>query len=104
MGILKRMQLKWKSMTTEQKISTVIDVITGFGSSVGSMAVAARIGAGQNRLSKACINITAAGLGLCAADVASKELQENYGKPLAAAIDRAKERADEVKKEAVADE
>ena len=105
MGILKRMKLRWKALSTKEKIDLVIDVISGVGSGFGSYIVGNKLSEGRNPIEKICIKTATAGLGLAAGKVASSELKEAYGDPLAKVIDTAKARmAEEKMKEAVANE
>ena len=104
MGILKKISLTWKTMTTAEKIGMVIDIVCGAGAGVGSMIAGAKLGAGRSKIEKVCISTCTAGLGLAAADVSSQALKENYGNLAAALIDRAKEKTKEAAKEAAENE
>lgn len=97
MGILKKLKLTWKSLPLEQKINLIIDIVSGAGCGFGSFIVGQKLSEGKSLPERICINTAAAGLGLAAADVSSKALRENYGAPLASAINRAKEKAAEEK-------
>ena len=100
MGILGKLKLAWKTMTTKDKIDLFIDIISGAGCAIGGMVVGDKLSEGRNRLERVCIKTATAGLGLAAGDVSSKALKDNYGVILAGAIDRAKAKmAEEKEKE-----
>ena len=105
MGILKKLRLTWKSMSTKDKIGLVIDLISGAGCGIGGMIVGSRLSEGRNPLERICIKTATAGLGLVAGEVSSKALKENYGEPVAVLIERVKAKsAEEKEKEAAANE
>lgn len=105
MGILKKMATSWKAMTTVQKIDFVLDLITGVGCTAGGLVAGAKLSEGRGRLERACIKTATLGVGLAAQKVSRGALMEEYGTPLANAIDRAKARAAaEKEKEAVVNE
>lgn len=100
MNILKKLWLNWKSMPTAEKINIVIDTICGVGGAAGSLVAGAKLADGKGKLESACIRITAAGLGIAAADVASQALKETYGECAVKLIEKAKEASKEAGKEA----
>ena len=100
MAILKKMWLNWKSMPTVEKIGTIIDVICGVGGSAGALVAGAKLSEGKGKIESACIRITTAGLGIAAAEVASKELRDTYGECAAKIIDKIRETPKESKEAA----
>ena len=97
MGLFHKMKLGWQSMTLEEKFSLIIDVISGAGCGIASVAIGNKLSEGRNILERICINTATAGIGLAAADVSSKALKENYGKPMAEMIGMAKAKMAEEK-------
>ena len=105
MGMLKKMAENWKAMTLAQKIDLVIDVVSGAGCALCGIVAGNKLSKGHNIVEKICIKTATTGLGLAAADVSAKALKENYGHPLAEAVEGAKARIEANKaKEAVANE
>ena len=105
MGILKKLHVTWKSLPLVEKINLAIDIVTGVGCGIGSISIGKRLSEGRNPLERICIKTATAGLSLAAADISAKALKDNYGKPIAAGIERAKNRiAEEKLKEAVSNE
>ena len=91
MGIISKMKAGWQAKTTAEKINMVLDLICSIGTGAISIAAGKNLSEGHNPISRACIRISCAGLGMAAGDIASKTLQENYGKPAAMIIDKIKE-------------
>ena len=92
MNLFKRTAASWKAKTTAEKIDFIIDIVTMIGSGLAGGTVSKQLGRGKNFASRVCINLTCSGLSMYAGDIAAKSLKENYGKPIAAAINNAKSR------------
>ena len=103
-GIFRKIATTWKSMTATEKIGLVLDVVCSIGGGLAAATAGKALTAGAGKIEKVCVRTTFAGLGIVAGDAASHALQENYGVFLGAAIDKAKAKAAEAEKEAVAHE
>lgn len=99
MRIIQRLYAGWKQRTTAEKISLVLDVLTGVGSGMISSDIGKRLGEGHGRFGRACIRLTVFGATEAAGMAAKNQLQKNYGDILAGAIDTMKGKLNEGKKE-----
>ena len=105
MGILKKLTTTWKAMTLSQKISLVLDIVSGAGCAMTGITVGNKLSEGKNIVEKICIRTATTGLGLAAAEVSHKALMQNYGLPIAGALgDETAKAALNMEKEAVAPE
>ena len=104
MGFMKEMKRGWKAADTETKIELVLNFVCDIGAGMLAGIAGKKLTYGQNRLTRILCGFTMTGLGIAAGDIAGKALHENYGKPIAVAIDKSRARAAaEAKKEEEAD-
>lgn len=87
MGILNRLSAAWKSKTPTEKIEIVLDILTMIGGGIIGDSKGREWSQGHGRLGQMCIRVTSAGLGMAAGDIASKQLKENWAKPIGKAIE-----------------
>ena len=99
MGFIDKLKIGWKSMSTEEKIGTIIDVICGVGSTSIGMTVGNKLSEGKGIIGKICIKTTCLGLGYAGGDISSKALRNQYAAPLGVIIDKMKAKNDEKKEE-----
>lgn len=76
MSIIRAMQAEWKTMTTAEKVKTVLDLVVDFGCSVIAGDITARAVKGKSKVVTVCGIIGGSALGAAAGRVASREVDE----------------------------
>ena len=99
MGLLRRAQAKWKAASLEQKVHMVLDFTCGMAGGYVAKDISRKLGRDKNFVGKVLTNVITTGLGVAAADVASKALYNEYGAPIIEAINKAKAVTNEEAKE-----
>lgn len=89
MGILKNLAGSWKSKSTTDKISMVLEFITMIGGGlIGSMN-GKIYSQNMKPLAGFCVRLTMTGMGMATGEVAGQQLRKNYAEPLGKLIDYA---------------
>lgn len=76
MSIIRAMQAEWKTMTTAEKVKTVLDLVVDLGCSVIAGDITARAVKGKSKALAVCGTIAGSALGAAAGRVASREVDE----------------------------
>lgn len=76
MSIIRAMQAEWKTMTTAEKVKTVLDLVVDLGCSVIAGDITSRAIKGKSKVLKICGTIGGSALGAAAGRVACKEVDE----------------------------
>ena len=95
MGKIKGLIDAYKACSTEEKIAFWLDIVCGAGAGVLSVYAGNKATQDMNPVEKVLAKVTIFGLGVAGGSVASNALNEEYGKPVAHAIEKAKARAAE---------
>ena len=103
-SIFTKIRNTWKSMSTKDRIGLILDVVCSIGGGFAAATVGKALTNGSGKIEKICVRTMMAGAGIVVGDKASEALKRDYGDPIGNAIDRAKERAAQQEKEAVAHE
>lgn len=99
MGFLKKMQDEWKSKDVTEKLAFVFDIIASIGGGLIGTDLGKRFGEGHHPITRICIQITTAGIGMATGDLASKKLREGYAEPIGKIVDVVKGKMNEEEKE-----
>lgn len=76
MSIIRAMQAEWKTMTTAEKVKTVLDLVVDLGCSVIAGDITARAVKGKSKAQMVCGIVAGSALGAAAGRVACKEVDE----------------------------
>lgn len=90
MGIFARIKDSWQTKSTVEKVNFVLDLICSIGTGAIGITAGRKLSQDCKPVTKVCVRVSCAGLAMAAGDIATKELQEHYGKPVAAIIDHVK--------------
>lgn len=90
MGIFSKIKQSWQMKSTTEKVNFILDIICSIGTGAMGVVAGKKLSEGCKPVTKVCVRVSCAGLAMAAGDIATKTLQENYGKPIAAVIDHVK--------------